>query len=888
VNVGPGTTLLHYRLAEKIGEGGMGHVWRATDTSLAREVAIKILPAEVAGDPERIARFEREARVLAALSHAGIASIHGLHEADGVRFLAMELVPGEDLSARIAAGPLPVPEALAIARQIAIALEAAHEQGIVHRDLKPANVKLTPDGGVKLLDFGLAKALDPMTSGTAPASGLAKSPTLTIGATVHGVILGTAAYMAPEQAAGGAVDRRADVWAFGVVLYEMLAGRRLFAGETISHVLASVLKDEPDFSAVPKDTPPAVVRLMRRCLRKKARERLQAIGDARVGLEDVLSGAPDEVVAPQVNAGARSLRIGGAVAIAAAALAVGAAGASFWLSRSPAPAGPPRTVSELGLPEGMIAHSVALSPDGSRLVFVGRAGAEATWRIWVRSLASRDVRQLPGTEGAASPFWSPDGRAVGFFADRQLKRIDLEGGRPLRLAAVESACGGSWGRDAIIYCSGWNERGLMRIPPSGGEPTTITRPGEREVHFGPSFLDGGPAFTYVCSPRDGEPGDMRLRAASLGGTGEREIMPAPSRAIYSEGKLHYLRDTTLLARPFDPASGALGGDDAEIVAEGLDGYRGGTFTLAPGLLVFGADREPAGARITVYARDGKVRETIDSDTYLDDLNVSDDGRYVAVMKSAAASQSASDTVDVWTLDLARKIFSRSTFGENDDDPVFSPDGAKLAFAHAGDLYVRTTSGSGEPVLLVDSNDDIVTTDWTADGWIVYTDVDTGTDDMFAVPESGGKPRRLSATPFRELTPQVSPDARWLAYTSDEGGDPQVYLTRWPSLEGKWRVSKDSAAMPRWSRDSRTLYFMTQDRRILLATIAPAAAEPVLGLPEEVFRSNYDGSYTARTGRWAVLPDGSGFLVLEALPGQGSRSTSLILVTQPASPAAPSR
>jgi Tol biopolymer transport system component len=877
-----GTTLLHYRIAEKIGEGGMGQVWRATDTVLGRQVAIKVLPADVSTEPERIARFEREAQLLATLNHPGIAAIHGLHEVDGVRFLAMELVPGEDLAARLAAGALPAAEALAIARQIAEALEAAHERGIVHRDLKPANVKITPEGTVKLLDFGLAKALDPTSSGSGAVSQLARSPTLTLGATVHGVILGTAAYMAPEQAAGAAVDRRADVWAFGVVLYEMLAGRRLFVGETTAHVLASVLKDTPDFGAIPPDTPAPVVRVVRRCLRKKARERLQAIGDARIVLEEALAGAPDEVAAaPQTYPRARKLWH--VVAIAVAALAIGALGAAAWLSRSPVPAERSRTISDLVLPEGMFAHSVALSPDGSRLAFVARAGTDSSWKIWVRSLASRDLRAIPGTDGAFSPFWSPDGRSLGFFNELQLKRVDIEGGQPMRLAAAEDACGGTWGREAIVFCQGWDARGLMSIAPSGGEPTPVTRPGEKEVHFDPSFIGDGPEFTFHSAGVDtlDSPGvEGKLRIASLADGGDREIMTAPSRVLYSEGKLLYLRDTTLLARPFDPSTGALGGADAELVVEGVDPWRGGAFALAPGMLVFGVRREARGARITVYGRDGKVLETIDSDTYLDDLAVARDGRRIAVMKASLVTQAESDTIDVWTLDLDRKIFSRVTYGEDDDDPVFSPDGSRLAFAHKGGLHVRATNGSGEPALLAKSRADIVPADWTTDGWIVYTDFEDGSEDMFAVREGGGEPRRLSATPFREQTPQVSPDARWLAYSSNEGGDPQIYLTRWPALDGKWRVSRESAAMPRWAGDGRTLYFMGRDRSIFRATVGPGSSEPVLGLPEELFRTNFDGSYTSRTSRWAVLPDGSGFLVLEALPGQTTPSTSLVLVTQP--------
>ena len=875
--VGPETTLLHYRLAEKIGEGGMGEVWRATDTTLGREVAIKVLPADVSETPERIARFEREAHLLAALNHPGIAAIHGLHEADGVRFLAMELVPGAGLAARMASGPLPPAEALAIARQIAEALEAAHEQGIIHRDLKPANVKLTPDGKVKLLDFGLAKALDPAASGPGSASALAKSPTLTLDATVHGTILGTAAYMAPEQAAGGAADRRADVWAFGVVLYEMLAGRRLFDGETTSHVLAGVLKDTPDFNALPKDTPAPVIRLLRRCLRKKARERLQAIGDARIVIDEVLAGTTDDLApAPEVTAHARVPRLWGVAGVALAAIAIGVPGA-LWISRPPNHPAAPRTVSELALPDGMITDSVTLSPDGSHLAFIARAATDTAWKLWVRSLASREVRSIPGTDGAQAPFWSPDGRSLGFFAEGQLKRVDLEGGHPIRLAAVEEGCEGAWGREAIIYCKSWSQGGLFRISPSGGEPAPLTQSAGKDVHFNPAFLEGGPAFTYLAGPGDGQNIEYGVRLASLDGAGDREIMKSTSSVRYLERKLYYLRDSTLVTKRFDPSTGAVDGADAEIVAEGVDGW---TFALAPGLLVFAAEHALRGSRITVYGPDGKVRETIDSDTQLDDLTVSRDGRRAAVMKSSAVSRTGSDTVDVWTLDLDRKIFSRATYGETDDDPVFSPDGARIAFAHGGDLYTRATNGSGEPALRVESSNDIVTSDWSADGWILYTDIAAGTDDMFAVPEAGGTPRRLSTTPFRELTPQVSPDLRWLAYTSDEGGDAQVYLTRWPGLDGKWRVSKESAAMPRWSGDGRTLYFLTQDRRVFRVRVAPGAGEPVLGLPEELFRTNYAGSYTTRACRWAVLPDSSGFLVLETLPGQSTFSTTLVLVTQP--------
>jgi Tol biopolymer transport system component len=869
----PGGTLGHYRIAEKIGEGGMGQVWRATDTVLGRDVAIKILPPEVADNAERIARFEREAQLLASLNHAGIAAVHGLHEAGGVRFLAMELVPGEDLAARIAAGVVPLGEALDIARQIAEALEAAHEQGIVHRDLKPANVKVTPGGKVKLLDFGLAKALDPMASGTASASMAARSPTLTMNVTLQGIILGTAAYMAPEQAAGSAVDRRADVWAFGVILYEMLAGRRLFVGETVSHVLASVLKDEPDFGALPESVPARVRELMRRCLRKKPRERLQAIGDARIVLEEALAGATDETAVHAAAGTAGGFRPWHVAAAAAVALALGAS-SMWWLGRAPAAQAPPRTVSDIILPNGMLVSALQLSPDGSTLAFVGREGSEATWRIWVRGLASQDLRQLPGTDAARGIVWSPDGHSIAFPAGSQLKRVDLEGGQPIRLTNIDGFSGGAWAKDAIVYSVGRNH-GLMRIPPTGGEPVELTHTDGASSHVGPSLIDGGPRLFYTSMASSGTTG--RVHLMSLEGGGDRDVMPTESHVEFSNGRIYYQRDTALLAKRFEPSTGAVGGEDAELIMRGVDPWGGGTFSLARGLLVFLPRGETEGSRITIYGRDGKVKDAIDTPTYLDDLTISRDGKRAAVAKFAPNEPNA---IDVWTVDLDRKMLSRATFGDADDDPVFSPDGAKIAFAHDGDLFVRPANGSGEPALIVDSKHDIVACDWAQDGTIVYTDIEDGMDELFAVPATGGKPRRLTTTPFREMTPQISPDGRWLAYTSTESGDAQIYVARWPALDGKWRVSKESAAMPRWGGDSRGLYFLSRDRKIFRATIAAGAGEPALELPEELFHTNYAGNYTARNSRWAVSPDGSSFLVLEAPPGKEARTTSITLVTQP--------
>ena len=882
-----GTRLGPYEVTGKLGEGGMGEVFRATDPKLKREVAIKVLPAAFAEDPDRLARFEREAQVLAQLQHPNIASIYGLEESSGVRALVMELVPGEDLAERMKRGPFPLDEALGIAKQIAEALEAAHEKGIVHRDLKPANVKLTPEGKVKVLDFGLAKAMDPVgtASGGSSHSHLAKSPTLTMGATVQGMILGTAAYMAPEQAAGGVADRRADVWSFGVVLYEMLSGRRLFEGESVSHVLAGVLREEPDFSRLPAETPRAIRELVRRCLKKKPRERLQAIGDARLVLEEALDGKDDEPAAPAPGPPLPRARPLWQVALGlTAATALGALGAGVLVARRPGPEAPaPRTLSELPNPEGMEIHHPVLSPDGALLAMRARPRDGAAAQIWIRNLATGDQRALAGTENGGRPFWSPDGRALGYvdIADRWIKRIDLEGGRPVRLARLGGGrvCGASWGEREIVFCDP-GTGSLKRVAPSGGEVADVTRPDRREVHAVPWFLKDGRGLLYVAFSRDSDKSTIRFR--SVDGDAERTLIPTDMKPVASGGRLYYGRGDTLLARGFDEATGELEPGEAEIVAEGVDESFGGEFTVAAGLMVFAPRAALEGSRVTVYDRDGRTVDRIDADGFLDDLTLSPDGRLAAVMKASPINSDGGNKVDVWRLDLGRKIFDRVTYGESDDDPVFSPDGARIAFAHDGDLFVKPANGAGEPVLLAKKAFDIVTNDWTADDLIVYTDMPDGNEDLFTIAANAGggsEPRRLTKTPFLERNAVVSPDGRWLAYASDESGDMQVYLTAWPSLDGKWRVSNDKAAMPRWRRDGRELFFLAHDQRLMSASVEPDGRAPKLGLPRALFEVHKQANYLARTSRWAVMPGGDRFLVLEPQVDGSSIRRPLMLMTK---------
>jgi len=552
-----GQTLAHYRVSAAIGAGGMGEVYRATDTTLGREVALKLLPAELATDPDRLARFEREAKLLAALNHPGIAHLYGFDVVtlpDGTRAhaLAMELVEGEDLATRLRRGPLPLDEALEVARQVAAALEEAHERGIVHRDLKPANVKLTPDGKAKVLDFGLAKAWTGEAQGAASAPDLSQSPTLAHTGTAAGLILGTAAYMSPEQARGKPVDRRSDIWSFGVLLYEMLTGRALFAGETVSDVLAGVLAREIDWKPLPAGTPPAVRRLLARCLERDPRERLRDIGDARHELR--LSAASESgaggLAGPLPVAGPRRARVKTALWIVAAGLLGASLGAGL-VGRRAAPAKAAPLVFAIPAPEGTRLHQAVISPDGGALVFAAESPSGES-HLWLRRLASRDTRRLEGTEGAREPFWSPDSRFVGFFTEAQLWKLELATGAVEALASVTDTRGGAWRPDGTIVVGGAR---LNRVAAQGGAVETAlavdSATGENAIRY-PAFL---PGWTHVLfySRNASDRSRAGLWVLELD-TGVRKQLTAAaaSSAVYvAPGYLLYRRDRYLVAHPFD-------------------------------------------------------------------------------------------------------------------------------------------------------------------------------------------------------------------------------------------------------------------------------------------------------------------------------------------------
>jgi eukaryotic-like serine/threonine-protein kinase len=629
VALAAGVRLGSYDIVGLIGAGGMGEVYRARDTRLKREVALKILPESFATDPDRLARFQREAEVLASLNHPNIAAIYGLEEADGVRALVMELVEGETLADRIARGAIPIDEALSIAKQVAEALEAAHEHGVIHRDLKPANIKLRPDGTVKVLDFGLAKLTETgfgsRDSGFEGARGaLSASPTITSPAmmTGIGVLLGTAAYMSPEQAKGRPADKRSDIWAFGCVIYEMLTGKRAFHADDVAETLAAVLRGEPDWKALPKGTPAELSRLLQECMSRDVRRRFRDIGDVLLRIDDIHRGPGTDSI-DAVRRARRRERF--AWAIAGAGAIVGfSAGLLTWRAMTsasqPEPiefsiTAPPDTTFG-GLPGGGtgVAPQIAVSPDGRRVAFVG--ASKGTFKLWVRSLSSLEARELPGTEQAAFPFWSPDSRFVGFFAGGKLKKVSLDGGLPLVLCDSVGGRGGTWNQnDVIVFAPSLS--GLFRVSASGGTPAPVTKLDERNRETGhrwPSFLPDGQHFFYtaVAGPLGSVSQASQVRIGSLDSNNIISLFAAESAVSYSSGHLFFWRDGNLMAEPFNVGTLRPEGEPLpvaqRVIAEGL---RYVSASVSPtGVLVYGTRRADAFTQLTWRDRSGRILGTL--------------------------------------------------------------------------------------------------------------------------------------------------------------------------------------------------------------------------------------------------------------------------------------
>jgi Tol biopolymer transport system component/predicted Ser/Thr protein kinase len=814
-----------YEVVAPLGKGGMGEVYRALDRKLRREVALKVLPATVSADPERLARFEREAQVLASLNHPNIASVYGVEEGA----LVMELVEGPDLAERLATARLPVDEAMAIARQIASALEAAHEKGITHRDVKPANVKITPEGVVKVLDFGLAKP----DQESAAASGGTDSPTLTISPTRAGMILGTAAYMSPEQVRGAAVDKRSDIWSFGVVLYEMLTGKRLFTGESVSDILAGVLRADPDWSALPADTPARIRKLLRRCLEKDRKQRLQAIGEARIAID-----APEEKA--QAFPDSRPLWPWAA----ALAIALGVAAAGWWRASRPPPPQPPiRLTAELGPGIAMERRGLmALSPDGTRLAFMMRT-PDGKGILAVRDLSDGQITRLAGTEGGDGPFFSPDGQWLGFFTPGRLKKIATAGGAVVTVQEFQSLRGAAWG-DGYFVATPGVATGLSRIPATGGTAvplTEINREKGEMAHRWPQLLPGGEAVLFSAYQRTTRYDDSNIEVVSLKTKERKVVYRGGFFARYLPGGfLVFVHQNTLFGAPFDLRHLRLSGEPQPLVQNiGNQSDVGANFTFSENGTFVYAEGVPQPASVFWMESSGKTQPLLTEPQNYGWPRFSPDGqRLVFTVEDSQGRQ------DIWVRDLKGGTNSRLTAlpGFN-RSPVWTPDGKNIFFnswnSNAPGVYVVRSDGTSEPRRLATGNFSPTSTSPDSK-WLTGMQPASGTGvGLFKFPIQGdaehirlGAAQPVLVTPSITIMPQFSPDGRWLAYSSSEPGREGLWVRPASGGEGEWQVGSAGGrfGFPVWSRNGHELFYLENGRRLMVADYTARGDSFVAGTP----------------------------------------------------------
>jgi serine/threonine-protein kinase len=830
-----GTTVSHYRITAKLGEGGMGEVYRAHDERLDRDVAIKVLPEEVAQDEARLARFEREAKLLASLNHTNIATLHGLEEHEGQRFLVMELAEGETLAERIKKGAIPVDDALPIALQIAEGLEAAHEQGIIHRDLKPANVMLSPEGKVKILDFGLAKAWAP-DEGDAD---LTHSPTLTAQMTAAGVLLGTAAYMSPEQARGKPVDKRADIWAFGCCLYEMFAGKRLFGGETVSDVLASVLREEPDWAVLPSKVALPVRGLLARCLDKDPRSRLQHIGEARILLEGVATAPAIEEPSKVGFAPARRMTTR-VLPWALTAILAGTLIALLAFRERPETVETPALTAALSvelsdgdpLPQDGGAAAVP-SPDGRFITFV--AGFVGTQHLYLRALGDLGPRLLSGTEGAVSPFFSPDGQWVGFFSDPRLKKVNITGGAPVIVCGgALTPRGGTWSTSGDIVLTPSVNSPLYRVRSEGGtlEPVTeLDGSADERSHRWPHAIPDSDWVLFLVQHYGNDYEDGNIEAVNLA-TGERRLVyRGGAFPVYSRsGHLLFARGGTLFAAPFDAERIEVSGEPRPVVenllsSTGDQQIHDGSAQIAIGGTGLFAYRlgEPTDVRsaMVLVDRQGKVTPVLPDLADSTSPRFSPDGSRIALIQSARPGS------DLWVFDRDNNQLSRLSAGTAvRGNPIWTPDGERITFCQATEgeslnIYWMRADGTGGEELLLAGDQLLWPGDWSPDGrTLLFYQYDPGTTDWdlltLRLPdELGGQPtvQEFLRTPALEFGGVFSPDGRWVAFMSNESGQNLIYVARTDDPDRRWRVSDLQGRYPRWPRDSSEIFFKSGNRII---------------------------------------------------------------------------
>jgi hypothetical protein len=844
-----------------VGAGGMGEVYRARDVNLDRDVAIKVLPEPFAADPERIARFEREARVLGSLNHPNIAAIYGLERTSTATFLVMELVPGETVAARRARGRVPVDEALPMAIQIASALEAAHEKGIVHRDFKPANIVIAPDGRVKVLDFGLAKAF----SGEAPATDVTHSPTMAAGGTIAGVLLGTAAYMSPEQARGKAIDKRADIWAFGCVLFEMLTGKPAFTGDSLTGIVAAVVTEEPDWSALALDIPPSIRSVLVRCLRKDLAQRLHDIADARIEMQEALAGFKP-LLAPttQPQRATRSMSALtwtlGVMLAAAIALLVMQQASRRVTSRAPS-----ATRLELNLPPGVELYTgyganAAVSPDGMRVAFIGSVGGVR--QLYMRGLDQFGASEIRGTDFVTSFFFSPDGGAIGLLTgDRVLKKVSLADGLVVTIAHdVDISSGATWGADDRIT---FGRAGtLWQMPASGGLPqqlTTLDQGKHELLQAWPTAVAGGKAILFASVTGIGRDA-AHIEALSSGR--RHVVVDSATYPLYTpSGHLMFFRSGTLFAAPFDLDRFAIKGPPVRVVENlAVDTTGAPLVTVsASGSLVY-SPSTTATSRLVWVTRQGVEQPITKTPRPYQNPRVARDGRRILVQVDGV----------LWILDDVRTTFTRLTSEETAGNswPEWTTSGTRVVFRTRTGLRWIDADGGGLSQAIPGTSTADIPSSFSPDGeTLALMRQSAGTSDIYVLSVRGDPhPRPLVSTPANEGGAQFSPDGHWMAYASDETGQLQVYVRPYPGPDRKWLVSTDGGTSVRWNSNGRELFYRNGDK--MMVVDVSTSPELKLSAPRLLFEQRYAFAGSTTMANYDVSPDGQRFVMVKDDSGSG--------------------
>ncbi len=891
----PGDRFGPYEVVALVGVGGMGEVYRARDTRLHRDVALKILPEERRLDGDALLRFEREARLLASLNHPSIATLHGVETAAGVHALVMELVEGDGLDDRLARVPrktagLPLHDALQIARQIADALEAAHERGVVHRDLKPANIKIRPDGTVKILDFGIAKVFESEASGH-------RGTTVAV-TQMPGAIIGTPSYMSPEQARGGAVDQRTDVWALGCVLYEMLTGQRAFDGSTSAEILARVIEREPDWSKLPSALPTDVRVLLELCLAKDPKKRRRDVGDVRLDLDRALArpaSAPTAADSRAVRRARLWMTAAAALGLATIALLV----VRPYSAAAPTSAAEHVRFSVLAPENGHFTTSLTagsgapvggtISPNGRTLAFTAR-GASGVIMLWLRSLDSLDAHALPGTEDAALPFWSPDGKAIAFFANGKLKRIDIAGDSTAILCSVERGQGGTWNRNGVIVFSRNLRSGLSRVSAAGGEPVPVAELGEGEHAYRfPYFLPDGEHFLYYVEGT--RPEDSGVFVRSLRSDMGQRLLAADSAAIYVQsGHLLFVRRGTLFAQRFDAAKLTLSGDPAR-VAQSVPTEGSAPAFSASDTGVMSYRSGPADSDAQQFAwfdRAGKLLGAVGPIGTYRGMDLSPDGTRIA------AHDHRGDGGDIWVIEprgTATRLTSDPT--QDNQSPIWSPDGRWIAFGSLRNgrwgLYRKSSDGNGDEELILESQYPTIPSAWSPDGKYLVHYVyapDELHQWVLPLPPAEAKPFRLTGLRSYEIQPQISPDGKWVAFMSAQTGRGEIFIQSFPSGQNLQQVSTSGGLTPRWREDGKELFYMTSyDRaKVMAVSIETAGDTPVVGTPRELFDVDLaivpHSTAVQNFHTYDVSPDGQRFVIplpVATLRGESASTTITVVL-----------